>query len=41
MELLVDGLQAGAIHMGVVLGGGDVSVAQQFLHYAQIGSAFQ
>jgi len=41
MKLLVDGLEPGSIDVSVVLRGGDVSVAQEFLNDAQIGAAFE
>lgn len=41
MKLLVNALKAAAIHMGIDLGGGDVGVAEEFLHRPQVGSADQ
>ena len=38
MELVVHRLEARLVNMGVDLGGGDVGVAKQQLHAAQIGA---
>ena len=39
MELPVDGLQTGGVHMGVDLRRRDVGVAEHFLNDAQVGPA--
>src|SRR5205807_1350533 len=39
VELAVDGLEAVAVHVGVVLRGADAGVAEQLLHRAQVGPA--
>ena len=39
--LTVDVLQAAARHMGIDLGGGQVAVAQQHLHHAQVRAVVQ
>ncbi len=41
MELAMNGLQAGAIDMSVVLGSADAGVTQQLLHSSQIGAPRQ
>jgi hypothetical protein len=40
MELLVDAFEPTHIHVGVDLRGGDVGVAEQLLHHAEVGAAF-
>jgi len=37
----VDGFEAGFVHVGVALGGGDGGVAQEFLHGTEVSSPAQ
>ena len=36
----MDLFEVAAVEVGVDLGGGNVGVAQQLLHFAQVGTAF-